>query len=132
MKANYQTLLAALPQPPSDDYPNGTPFVRGLAHGSMSVELFAPGTSVLGRDIQQPHTQDELYVIQRGRSAFWLEGRRADVQPGDVLFVPAGAAHRFEEFSQDFVTWVVFYGPTGGERRKPPCMPSQNVPRRAL
>ncbi len=35
--------------------------------------------------------------------------------PGDALFVPAGAVHRFEEFSEDFAAWVVFYGPEGGE-----------------
>jgi quercetin dioxygenase-like cupin family protein len=36
--------------------------------------------------------------------------------PGDVLFVPAGTIHRFEEFTDDFRTWVIFYGPPGGER----------------
>jgi len=115
MKADYLALLGALPQPPGNDYPNGTPFVLAMAHGSMSVELFAPATSGLGSDIQQPHAQDELYVVQRGRSAFWLEGERCEVQTGDVLFVPAGAEHRFENFSQDFATWVVFYGPKDGE-----------------
>ena len=115
MKADFLAHLAALPQPPGGDYPHGTPFVRALAHGSMSVELFAPATSALGRDIQQPHTQDELYVVQRGHSAFWLREERMEVQAGDVLFVPAGAPHRFEDFSQDFVTWVVFYGPPRGE-----------------
>jgi mannose-6-phosphate isomerase-like protein (cupin superfamily) len=115
MKADFAQLLAALPQNASERYPHGTPFVRALAHGSMSVELFAPGTSGLGRDIQQPHSQDELYVVQRGRSAFWLRDERCDVQAGDVLFVPAGAEHRFENFSQDFATWVVFYGPQNGE-----------------
>jgi hypothetical protein len=29
---------------------------------------------------------------------------------------PLGAKHRFENFSHDFVTWVVFYGPQGGEK----------------
>lgn len=115
MKADFQDHLKALPQAPAGRYPLGTPFVRALAHGSMSVELFAPSTSQLGQDIQQPHTQDELYVVQRGRSSFWLEGERCEVQTGDVLFVPAGARHRFEDFSQDFVTWVVFYGPQEGE-----------------
>lgn len=115
MKADFLTHLAALPQPASSGYPNGTPFVRALANGSMQVELFAPGASALGKDIQQPHTQDELYVVQRGQSGFWLAGERTTVQVGDVLFVPAGAEHRFENFSADFVTWVVFYGPTGGE-----------------
>ncbi len=35
--------------------------------------------------------------------------------PGDLLFVPAGVVHRFEEFTDDLVVWVVFYGPPGGE-----------------
>lgn len=74
----------------------------------MSVELFAPGTSGLGQDIQQPHAQDELYVVQRGQSEFVLLGERSSVLPGDVLFVPAGAEHRFENFSADFTTWVIF------------------------
>lgn len=36
---------------------------------------------------------------------------------GDVLFVPAGVEHRFEDFSDDLAGWVVFYGPEGGEAR---------------
>jgi mannose-6-phosphate isomerase-like protein (cupin superfamily) len=115
VKADFLKVLSTLPQPAGADYPNGTPFAQALANGSMRVELFAPGTSGLAKDIQQPHAQDELYVVQRGRSDFWLQGARTTVGPGDVLFVPAGAAHRFENFSPDFVTWVVFYGPPGGE-----------------
>ncbi len=52
---------------------------------------------------------------------FVNEDRRHPFSVGDVLFVPAGVAHRFEDFSDDFGTWVVFYGPEGGERpRKAP------------
>jgi mannose-6-phosphate isomerase-like protein (cupin superfamily) len=35
--------------------------------------------------------------------------------PGDVLFVPAGVEHHFENFTDDLATWVIFYGPEGGE-----------------
>ncbi|WP_310568039.1 cupin domain-containing protein [Hydrogenophaga sp.] len=115
LKADFQALLAALPQPAQGAYPHGTPFVAALAHGSLRVELFAPATSQLGRDIQQPHAQDELYVVQRGTSAFWRAGQSETAQAGDILFVPAGVEHRFENFSPDFVTWVVFYGPPHGE-----------------
>ncbi|MDP2262565.1 MAG: cupin domain-containing protein [Hydrogenophaga sp.] len=115
MKADFLQHLHALPLPPGGEYPHGTPFVQALAHGSLRVELFAPATSALGQDIQQPHAQDELYVVQRGHTAFWLDGQRLDVHTGDVLFVPAGTPHRFEHFTDDFVTWVVFYGPQGGE-----------------
>lgn len=114
--ADFQALLARLPQPASGDYPLGTPFVSALAHGSMRAELFAPALSQLGRDIQQPHTQDEIYVVQSGHSGFCLRGERLQVQAGDLLFVPAGATHHFEDFSPNFVTWVIFYGRAGGER----------------
>ena len=36
--------------------------------------------------------------------------------PGSLLFVPALRPHRFTQFTDDFSTWVVFYGPDGGER----------------
>ena len=38
------------------------------------------------------------------------------VETGEALFVPAGVEHRFEDFTDDFAAWVVFYGPEGGER----------------
>ena len=116
MKAAFNNLLARLPAPPGPGYPEGTPFVAALTHGSLRVELYAPGSNADGRDRQQPHAQDELYVVQRGTSDFWRDGSTVAVQAGDILFVPAGVAHRFENFSPDFVTWVVFYGPSAGEK----------------
>jgi mannose-6-phosphate isomerase-like protein (cupin superfamily) len=38
------------------------------------------------------------------------------IQEKDVLFVPAGVEHRFENFTDDFTTWVIFYGQKGGEK----------------
>jgi mannose-6-phosphate isomerase-like protein (cupin superfamily) len=87
------------------------PFFSGLAHGSMTVELFRPQ----GMDTQTPHMQDELYLIRSGSSSFLRDGERVSVAAGDVLFVPAGMDHRFEDFSDDFDTWVIFWGPEGGE-----------------
>jgi mannose-6-phosphate isomerase-like protein (cupin superfamily) len=54
-------------------------------------------------------------VIAKGRGRFDNGGEVVDFGPGDALFVPAGRAHRFIDFSDDFATWVVFYGPEGGE-----------------
>lgn len=86
-------------------------FATLFQRGSLSVEIYAPQ----GRDEQQPHRQDELYVIISGTGTFLNDGDRRPFGPGDVLFVPAGVEHRFEEFSEDFQTWVIFYGPDGGE-----------------
>lgn len=82
-----------------------------LSHGSLLVRFYAPS----GRDPQTPHTRDEVYVVVRGSGWFVNGERRHPFAAGDVLFAPAGADHRFEEFSADFCTWVIFYGPQGGE-----------------
>lgn len=66
-------------------------------------------------DLQSPHTRDEVYVVVTGQGCFFQGGRRERFGPGDLLFAPAGAEHRFEEFSDDLVVWVLFYGPEGGE-----------------
>jgi mannose-6-phosphate isomerase-like protein (cupin superfamily) len=89
------------------------PFTRLMQHGSMSVEYFAPKEV----DTQQPHLQDEIYVIASGKSIFFCNGQYMDCEKGDLLFVPAGTEHRFEHFSSDFATWVIFYGPAGGEQK---------------
>ena len=83
----------------------------GLRRGSMLTLLYAPK----GVDPQTPHRQDELYIIQSGTGVFDKAGEKRRFGPGDVIFVEAGAEHRFEDFSDDFAAWAVFWGPEGGE-----------------
>ena len=90
---------------------DGARFVAMVRRGELELELFAPRE----RDTQQPHSRDELYFIVRGKGDFFIGGGRYAFGPGDALFVPAGVEHRFENFSDDFLTWVVFYGPEGGD-----------------
>ena len=90
----------------------GERFAELFRHGTLSVELDAPR----GTDPQQPHTRDEVYVVAQGKGQFLNGGVRHGFGPGDVLFVPAGMVHRFEEFSEDLAVWVFFYGPEGGEK----------------
>jgi mannose-6-phosphate isomerase-like protein (cupin superfamily) len=91
--------------------PKGERFVELFEHGTLSVELYAPR----GADPQSPHTRDEVYVVVEGRGQFRNGETVHRFGPGDVLFVPARAVHRFEAFSDDLVVWVFFYGPEGGE-----------------
>lgn len=80
-------------------------------HGSLSIEIYKPN----GVDHQQPHAQDEIYVIASG-SGIFINGETSQrFEKGEVLFVPAGVVHKFEQFTEDFSTWVFFYGPEGGE-----------------
>ena len=78
----------------------------------MSVEIYKPRHT----DKQTPHLQDEIYVIISGSGEFSNAGVSPPFSPGDILFVPAGVEHRFENFTDDFAAWVIFYGPNGGEK----------------
>lgn len=111
LKASLSALLARLPGAPDAVWPEGVPFTEAMRHGSMSVEIFAPR----GTDRQSPHVQDELYIVVSGTARFAHEGVVTEARAGDALFVPAGDDHRFHNMSADFVTWVIFWGPAGGE-----------------
>ena len=82
-----------------------------LEHGSMELGFYRP----VGSDDQEPHEQDEIYIVQSGSGVFVRGDERIDFAPGDALFVPAGMEHRFVDFSDDFAAWVIFWGPPGGE-----------------
>jgi mannose-6-phosphate isomerase-like protein (cupin superfamily) len=104
-------LSATLDQAKRTPIPPGFRSAEVMRHGSMALRYYAPR----GNDPQTPHAQDELYLVASGRGTFACGGKRVAFGPGDVLFAAAGVEHRFEAFSGDFGTWVVFYGPEGGE-----------------
>ena len=91
--------------------PQGERYVTALTHGSLKLMLYAPR----GTDPQQPHRQDEVYVVVQGSGVFVRGTERETFGKGDALFVPAGVVHRFEDFTDDLVVWVIFFGPGGGE-----------------
>jgi mannose-6-phosphate isomerase-like protein (cupin superfamily) len=95
---------------------NDKPFITLFEHGSLQVEIYVPrGPNGELVDLQKPHTRDELYVVASGVGFFFNGTMRQPCQTGDLIFVPAGVPHRFEEFTENFSTWVMFYGPEGGE-----------------
>ena len=108
-RATVEEAMARLPGP------QGERFATVFEHGSLLVEVYAPR----GSDPQKPHTRDEVYIVVEGSGDFVLEESRQPFRPGDLLFAAAGEAHRFENFSDDLVVWVMFYGPEGGEASSP-------------
>jgi mannose-6-phosphate isomerase-like protein (cupin superfamily) len=86
-------------------------FLELFKHGTLSVEIYRPHKI----DHQKPHSRDEVYVVISGTGQFICGEELVEFEPGDFLFVPAGREHRFQNFTDDFSTWVFFYGPEGGE-----------------
>jgi mannose-6-phosphate isomerase-like protein (cupin superfamily) len=103
---SYRSILDAIP-----DRPGAVRAAYGVRHGSMRAGVYAPS----GVDTQGPHDQDELYIVASGSGVFCKTGERTPFAPGDLIFVEAGAQHRFEDFTEDFAAWVIFWGRKGGE-----------------
>ena len=61
----------------------GRPYHYPIRRGSMRVGVYAPR----GRDPQQPHTQDEIYIVIKGSGTFVKGDERRPFGPGDVIFV---------------------------------------------
>lgn len=106
MKPHIQlaAALASLKQPENL-------FTECFSDTRITVEIYKPEEE----DLQSPHDRDELYVIISGSGRFRLRGESFLFKPGDLLFAPAHAPHRFENFTNDFATWVIFYGAAKSE-----------------
>jgi mannose-6-phosphate isomerase-like protein (cupin superfamily) len=91
---------------------SGQLFTEVFRHGTLSVEFYKPH----GEDNQKPHDRDEIYVVASGSGTFYNGDKIWEFKAGDFLFVPAGVEHRFANFTDNFATWVFFYGPKGGEK----------------
>ena len=87
--------------------PVGRRSAEVLIDGDLEVRFYAPK----GVDPQPPHDRDELYVVAAGHGKFRVGDRVEAIAPGALLFAAAHEVHRFEDFSDDFAVWVVFYGP---------------------
>jgi mannose-6-phosphate isomerase-like protein (cupin superfamily) len=78
-----------------------------IVHESPGLEL---GVYVLVSpepDRQQPHEDDEVYVVLEGTGVLEVENESFPVAEGHSIFVPAGAEHRFTAYEQ-LAVLVVF------------------------
>jgi mannose-6-phosphate isomerase-like protein (cupin superfamily) len=87
----------------------GPVFSELMRRGTMSVEYYAPKKW----DRQKHHAKDEIYVIASGQATMHREGQRFICFTGDILFVAAGIDYRFENYSEDFSTWIIFFSSDG-------------------
>ena len=90
------------------------PYYEFLRVPDMSTGLYqlAAGSA----DLQQPHTEDELYYVVQGRAHIRVGDEDAPVEPGSLVFVAANVEHRFHTITED-LTVLVFFAPAEYARK---------------
>jgi mannose-6-phosphate isomerase-like protein (cupin superfamily) len=71
-----------------------------VVHDSPGLELGVYVLVAPEPDRQQPHEDDEVYIVLEGTGVLEVEGRNVPVSEGDAVFVEAGADHRFTAYEQ--------------------------------
>ncbi len=78
-----------------------------IVHDSPGLELGVYVLIAPEADKQQPHEDDEVYVVLEGTGVLTVEGKDVPVKEGDAVFVEAGAEHRFTAY-EHLALFVVF------------------------
>jgi mannose-6-phosphate isomerase-like protein (cupin superfamily) len=90
---------------------NNGAYLQFLRERHMSVGLYGLDRGTV--DTQQPHKQDEVYLVVSGRGAITVGTETTAVARGSVVYVPAGVPHKFHHISEDLRVMVVFAPPEG-------------------
>ena len=98
--------LAPLPMPATAKWPDGEPYQCFVNQPGAQILVFAPRET----DHQTPHNRDEAYFVVTGSATLEIGGEPHPVGAGDLAWVPKQVEHRFVDISDDFVTWVAFFG----------------------
>jgi len=86
-----------------------------IIHSSPGLEIGVYVLIAPEPDRQQPHEDDEVYVVLGGRGVLTIEGEPVDIVEGKAAFVSAGSDHRFTGY-ESLSVLVVFaraHGPAG-------------------
>jgi mannose-6-phosphate isomerase-like protein (cupin superfamily) len=71
-----------------------------IVHSSPGVEVGVYVLVAPEPDRQQPHEDDEIYLVLEGRGTLEVEGEAVRLEEGEAVFVEAHAEHRFTSYEQ--------------------------------
>jgi mannose-6-phosphate isomerase-like protein (cupin superfamily) len=71
-----------------------------VVHSSAGLELGVYVLVAPEPDRQQPHEDDEVYVVLGGNGTLEVEAEAVELREGHAVFVPAHAEHRFTGYEQ--------------------------------
>lgn len=92
------------------------PWLEFLRVPSLSMGVYSLNTSQ--EDLQQPHTEDEVYYVLNGKASFQAGDEKRPVGPGTLIFVEQSVEHRFCEIIEDLTVLVLFAPREGSLKRE--------------
>jgi len=98
--------IFALSQLRAQQERQGRRYLEFLRVPSLSLGLYVlPAGAV---DTQQPHTEDEVYYVVRGKARIQVGNEDQAVEPGGMIFVKANVPHRFHAITEELALLVLF------------------------
>ncbi|UFJ40364.1 cupin domain-containing protein [Brevibacillus humidisoli] len=85
---------------------SGEPYYEFLRVSAMSAGIYQLEAGAV--DLQQPHTEDEVYYVVQGRGQLRVGEENISVEPGSIVFVEAGVEHRFHTITESLTVFVFF------------------------
>jgi mannose-6-phosphate isomerase-like protein (cupin superfamily) len=85
---------------------SGQDYLEFLHVPSLSAGLYMLATGAV--DMQEPHTEDEIYYVISGRGSIQVDQESRPVEAGSLVFVKARVDHRFHSISEDLRVLVIF------------------------
>ncbi len=78
-----------------------------VVHESEGLEIGVYVLVAPEPDRQQPHADDEVYIVLEGSGVLEVEGKPVELREGHAVFVPAGAEHQFTGY-EHLAVLVIF------------------------
>ena len=70
-------------------------------------------------DEQQPHTEDEVYLVLGGKASFRAGDEQQPVAAGTLIYVERHVEHRFVDIVEELTVLVLFAPAEGSQGRQP-------------
>jgi mannose-6-phosphate isomerase-like protein (cupin superfamily) len=89
----------------------GRPYLEFLRRDALSAGVYRLEAGK--PDLQQPHTEDEVYYVLDGEGVVEIDGERTPVRPGSVVYIARHVRHRFVDYPAGLTLLVVFAPASG-------------------
>jgi mannose-6-phosphate isomerase-like protein (cupin superfamily) len=90
-------------------------YLEFLRVSSMSMGLYVLEAGAT--DPQNPHTEDEVYVVTGGKAKIRVGDEVHNVEAGSILYVDAHVEHKFFDIEEKLET-LVFFAPAENANKK--------------